>query len=76
MSSWQGVFAPAGTPRPIVAKLNAQIVKILAMPDVRERLTSLGADPVGNTPEQFAAYVKAEIAKWAPIVKATGARVD
>ena len=76
VSSWQGVFAPAGTPRPIVAKLNAQIVKILAMPDVRERLTSLGADPVGNTPEQFAAYVKAEIAKWAPIVKATGARVD
>ena len=76
VSSWQGVFAPAGTPKPIVAKLNAQIVKILAMPDVRERLTTLGADTVGNTPEQFAAYVKAEIAKWAPIVKATGARVD
>jgi tripartite-type tricarboxylate transporter receptor subunit TctC len=76
VSSWQGVFAPAGTPRPIVTKLNAQIVKILATPEVRERLTSLGADPVGNTPEQFAAYVKAEIAKWAPIVKASGARVD
>ena len=76
VSSWQGVFAPAGTPAPIVAKLNAQIVKSLALPDVRERLTSLGADPVGNTPEQFAAYIKAEIAKWAPIVKASGARVD
>ena len=76
VSSWQGVFAPAATPRPIISRLNAEIVRILAMPDVRERLTGLGADPVGNTPEQFAAYVKAEIAKWAAVVKQTGARVD
>ena len=76
VSSWQGVFAPAGTPKAIVAKLNAEIVRILALPDVRERLTTLGADPVGNTPEQFAAYIKAEIAKWGPIVKASGAKVD
>jgi tripartite-type tricarboxylate transporter receptor subunit TctC len=76
VSSWQGVFAPAGTPRPIISKLNTEIVRILGLPDVRERLTGLGADPVGNTPEQFAAYIKAEIAKWAALVKQTGARVD
>ena len=76
VSSWQGLFVPAGTPRPIVTKLNAEVVKILAMPDVRERLKTLGADPVGNTPEQFGAYVKAEIAKWADLVKRSGARVD
>jgi tripartite-type tricarboxylate transporter receptor subunit TctC len=76
VSSWQGVFAPAGTPKEIVAKLNTEIRRILALPDVRERLTQLGADPAGNTPEQFGAYVKAEIAKWGPIVKASGARVD
>ena len=76
VSSWQGVFAPAGTPKPIIAKLNAEIVKILGMSDVKQRLLTLGADTVGNTPGEFAAFVKAEIAKWAPIVKASGARVD
>ena len=76
VSSWQGVFVPAGTPRTIVTKLNTEIVRILGLPDVRERLTGLGADPVGNTPEQFSAYIKAEIAKWAAVVKQTGARVD
>ena len=76
VSSWQGVFAPAATPKEIVVKLNAEIRRILALPDVRERLTQLGADPAGNTPEQFAAYIKGEIAKWGPIVKASGARVD
>ncbi len=67
--SWQGVFAPAATPKAIVTRLNAELVKIIAMPDIRERLDSLGVDPVANTPEEFAAFQKAEIAKWAKVVK-------
>ncbi|MEO8102457.1 MAG: tripartite tricarboxylate transporter substrate binding protein [Betaproteobacteria bacterium] len=75
-TSWFGLLAPAGTPKDIVAKLNAASVKALASPEMRERLAAQGADPVGNTPEQFAAFIKAEIDKWAKIVKASGARVD
>jgi tripartite-type tricarboxylate transporter receptor subunit TctC len=67
--SWQGVFAPAGTPKEIVQRLNVEIVKILRMPDMRERLAGLGLDPVGNTPDEFAAFQQAEIAKWAKLVK-------
>ena len=76
VSSWQGVVVPAGTPRPIVTKLHTEIVRIIGMPDVRERLNGMGADTVGSTQEQFTAYVKAEIAKWAALVKQTGAKVD
>ena len=60
IGSWQGVFAPAGTPPEIVKRLNTEIVKIINMPDVREKLVGLGAEPVGNTPEEFAAMVKAK----------------
>ncbi|MGE5791132.1 MAG: tripartite tricarboxylate transporter substrate-binding protein, partial [Bacteroidota bacterium] len=67
--SWQGIFAPAGTPKEVVQRLNAEVVKILAMPDMRERLAGLGLDPVGNTPDEFAAFQKGEIAKWAKVVK-------
>ena len=75
-SSWFGVLAPAGTPREIVNKINADIVKALSAPEIRERLSGQGAEPVGNTPEQFAAYIKAESAKWAKVVKESGAKVD
>jgi len=75
-TSWFGLLAPAGTPRDIVAKLNAASVKALASAEMRERLAAQGADPVGNTPDQFAAFIKAEIDKWAKIVKASGARID
>jgi tripartite-type tricarboxylate transporter receptor subunit TctC len=74
--SWQGIFAPAGTPKDVVQRLNAEIVKILKMPDVRERLESLGLDPVGNTPDEFAAFQKAEIAKWAKVVKDGNIKAD
>jgi tripartite-type tricarboxylate transporter receptor subunit TctC len=67
--SWQGIFAPAGTPKEVVQRLNAEVVKILAMPDMRERLAGLGLDPVGNTPDEFAAFQKGEITKWAKVVK-------
>jgi tripartite-type tricarboxylate transporter receptor subunit TctC len=69
---WYGFLAPAGTPREIVAKLNAEIVKILAAPETREKLSSDGAEPVGSTPEQFAAFIKSETEKWGRVVKAAG----
>jgi len=76
VGSWQGVFAPAGTPPEIVKRLNTEIVKILKLPDVSERLVGLGAEPVGNTSEEFTALVKAEVVKWADVVKKSGAKVD
>jgi tripartite-type tricarboxylate transporter receptor subunit TctC len=76
VSSWFGVFLPAGTPKAIVTKMNGQIRKIVEMRDVQKRLVDLGADPETSTPEQFAAYVKSEKARWGKVVQDTGARVD
>jgi len=76
ISLWQGIVAPAGTPRTLVAKLNQQIVTSLGTPDLAGKLSAQGLDPVGNSPEQFAAYMNAEADKWARIVKASGARAD
>ena len=76
VSSWQGVFAPAGTPPDIVKKLNTEIVRIIGLPDIQRRLADIGADPVGNTPEQFTAFIKTELDKWQKVVKASGAKVD
>ena len=75
-SSWFGMHAPAKTPRDIVNKLHATVAKALRTPEMMERLSSQGADPVGNTPEQFSEFVRAEIAKWAKVVKASGAKVE
>ena len=76
ISTWFGIFVPAGTPKPVVDRLHDEFVKALAASDVRERMIGLGAEPVGNRPEEFAAYVKAEAAKYAKLVKASGAKVD
>ena len=73
---WFGVFAPTGTPKEIVAKLNGEIVRILRLPDVRERMTALGAEVVGSSPERFAVFQKADTAKWAKVVKTSGAKID
>ncbi len=75
-SSWFGVFAPAGTPKEIVAKLQTEIARILKSPEMTERLAQQGAVAVGNTPDEFGAYVQSELVKWAGVVKASGARVD
>jgi tripartite-type tricarboxylate transporter receptor subunit TctC len=76
VGSWQGVFAPAGTPPAIVQRLNTEIVKIINMPEVKEKLIGLGAEPVGNTSEEFGVLVKTEGVKWAEVVKKSGAKVD
>src|SRR4051812_13862463 len=76
IGSWQGVFAPAGTPPAIVKRLNDEIVKIINTPEVRDKLAALGAEPVGNSQEEFSAMVKAEVVKWADVVKKSGAKVD
>lgn len=73
---WFGIFAPSGTPKDIVAKLNSEIVRIVRVPDVRERMTTLGAEVVGSSSEQFASFQKADTAKWAKIVKTSGAKID
>ena len=70
LNSWYGMMAPAGTPKPVVARLNQELVKALLMPDVIEWMKQNGLDPRGTTPEEHAAYIKAEIAKWAKVVKA------
>ncbi|MDQ0302426.1 Bug family tripartite tricarboxylate transporter substrate binding protein [Ancylobacter polymorphus] len=74
--TWNAVFAPAGTPPDVVAKLNAAANKALADPKVQARLADFSAVSVGSTPEELGEHVKKEIAKWAPIVKASGAQLD
>ena len=74
--SWQGIFAPAGVPKEIVQRLNAELVAILRMPDVRERFEGLGLDIVANTSEEFATFQKSEIAKWAKVVKGANIKAD
>jgi tripartite-type tricarboxylate transporter receptor subunit TctC len=74
--SWFGMAAPTGTPRDIVMKLHGGAMKAIASPDIRDRMTAEGADFVGDTPEQFTAFIKSEIAKWAKAVKASGARPE
>jgi tripartite-type tricarboxylate transporter receptor subunit TctC len=75
-TSWFGVLAPAGTPRPIVMRLNKELTTALRMPDVKERLERGGFDIVASTPEQFGAYIRSEMAKWAKVVKAAGVKPE
>jgi tripartite-type tricarboxylate transporter receptor subunit TctC len=76
VNNWIGLFAPAGTPPEIVRRWNGEVMRVMQSPDIQARLPVDGARFAPNTPEQFSAFVKSEIAKWAPVVKASGARVD
>ena len=74
--AWNGVLFPAGTPRPIIERMNAEMNSALRAADVREKLNAAGLDPVGGTPEEFAQLIRSESEKWGPIIKRTGARID
>jgi tripartite-type tricarboxylate transporter receptor subunit TctC len=76
VTQWYGLQAPRATPKEIVTKLNEEIRRILAMPDVLGKLAAQGADPAPTTPEELEAYVRSEIAKWTQVVKASGAKAD
>ena len=73
---WYGVLAPAGTPRAIVQKLNREIVRNLRLPDVAEKIAADGSEPVGNSPEEFGAHIKAEVEKWRDLIQKTGIRTE
>ena len=75
-SSWFGLLAPAGTPQPVIAKVNAEIAKWLATPEAKEKLLAQGANVAGGTPEDFARHIAAETAKWQKVVKESGAKID
>jgi tripartite-type tricarboxylate transporter receptor subunit TctC len=76
VSAWYGLLAPAGTPRPIIEKINAEVRKALQSPDIQQRLAADGSESVGSSPEEFGKFIQVEIAKWGKAVKAAGARVD
>jgi tripartite-type tricarboxylate transporter receptor subunit TctC len=76
IDTWWGLVAPAGTPKDVVAKLNQVFVAALNSPEAKTRFATLMAEPVGNTPEQFGAFMKSELAKYEKVVKASGAKVD
>ena len=73
---WYGFAAPAGTPLEIVSKLNAEVLRVLAAPDFRSRITLEAVSPIGSTPEEFGSFMKSEIVRWAKVVKDSGAKVD
>jgi len=72
----QGIAMHPATPREIISRLHTEVVRVLATPEVRDQLTSQGADVVGNSPEEFSAWIKAEVKKWADVVKVSGAKID
>ncbi len=71
-ATWYGLLAPAGTPADIVTKLNAEVVAILKSPEMNDRLSKEGADPVGNSPAEFSKYIQSEIEKWRKVIRAAG----
>jgi tripartite-type tricarboxylate transporter receptor subunit TctC len=73
---WYGIVGPANLPRPIVARLHEELVRILKLPDIRERILADGSEPVGSAPEDFRQFMLADLAKWAKLVKESGAKMD
>jgi tripartite-type tricarboxylate transporter receptor subunit TctC len=76
LSTWFAMLIPAGAPKDVIARLNGEINKIILLPDVKERLATVGAEPLGGTPEAFAIYLKSEIAKYAKIIHDTNIQVE
>jgi tripartite-type tricarboxylate transporter receptor subunit TctC len=74
--AWNGVMVPAGTPAPVIARLNTEMNAILKLPDVRQKMNAAGFDLIGGTPQDFGALIKAETDKWVPVIKAAGIKID
>ncbi len=74
--AWNGLGAPAKTPREIIARINSDVIKIVHSPELKERLTAEGSDPVGNTPDQYAAFLRNEVEKWAKVIKLAGVKAE
>jgi tripartite-type tricarboxylate transporter receptor subunit TctC len=75
-TTWFAMFAPAGTPKPVIDRLNAEVQRVYRLPEVQERLKTLGLDAVLSTPDELAKYQAAEIAKWSKVVKDSGAKAE
>jgi tripartite-type tricarboxylate transporter receptor subunit TctC len=73
---WNGIVAAKGTPTAILTRLHTEVAKILHTPEVKQRMAALGAEPVGNTPEEFGAFIKGEMARWGKIIKEKGIRSE
>src|SRR5262249_18747101 len=73
---WYGIMVPSGTPREIISRLHAECIKLLKLPDVKEKLDAAGFASIGTTPDQFGTYIRSEIEKWAKVVKMAGAGPD
>ena len=76
VTAWTGLVAPAATPKPIIARLHGELVRILQLPDVKEKLAVIDFEPVGNTPDEFGAFLKQQIAKWGKVLKDAGAKAE
>jgi tripartite-type tricarboxylate transporter receptor subunit TctC len=76
LAIWVGAYAPAGTPRPIIDRLQRELKAVINLPDVREKMVAQGQTPVGNTPEEFTANVRADLPKWEALIKASGAKIE
>jgi tripartite-type tricarboxylate transporter receptor subunit TctC len=76
VDSWVGLLAPAGTPKRIVDRLQAEVAAVLQMPEVRERYSVIGVDPVGNKPEESAVHIRADLVRWGPVVKQASVRIE
>jgi tripartite-type tricarboxylate transporter receptor subunit TctC len=74
--SWFGLVAPARAPQPVIDRLSKETARILKLPDVSKRISDLGADPVGSTPQEFAAFIQSEIRKWRKVIQDAGVRLD
>ena len=73
---WQSIVVPAGTPREIVVELNAELTRIMKLPETRQRLSAVGIEPTSSTPEELAAFIRSETAKWSKIIKDIGLKVE
>jgi len=76
VTTWYGVLAPAGTPRNVINRLNGELVKIMHAPELKEKLTATGTEPLTSTPDEFAAYIQKEIAKWGDVIRKAGVKAD